>query len=249
MFRILLMRGKFFVKLLKSILASCNGCETWWSCSWCQYEAIEHLTCSFGHVYHSMLNFVYLRSFRLKVLHFLLDSCIVNKGEKFELEMACWINLEDFQGFWANSRLCCTPVWSVEVTGLTGQSAGPIHMLHTVLTGGVDWSDRSELSWCSCSVFIEWFACIRPGGVAFVQGELGCVQVELFVVLELWIGGLCSLLEHCFVSYVSSRCPCLRGPRLVFFKWFCSLPLFGFQSLVGVSFCSFLFFFFSLLLL
>jgi hypothetical protein len=31
-------------------------------------------------------------------------------------------------------------------------------------------------------------------------------------------GGLCSLLEHGFVSDVSSRCPFLRGPRLVFFK-------------------------------
>jgi hypothetical protein len=39
------------------------------------------------------LNFVYLRSSRLKVLHFLLDSCIANKGEKFELEMACWMLL------------------------------------------------------------------------------------------------------------------------------------------------------------
>jgi hypothetical protein len=26
----------------------------------------------------------------LKFLHFWLDSCIANKGEKFELEMACW---------------------------------------------------------------------------------------------------------------------------------------------------------------
>jgi hypothetical protein len=31
-------------------------------------------------------------------------------------------------------------------------------------------------------------------------------------------GGLCSLFEHGFVSDVSSRCPCLRGPRLAFFK-------------------------------
>jgi hypothetical protein len=31
-------------------------------------------------------------------------------------------------------------------------------------------------------------------------------------------GGLFSLLEHSFVSDVSSRCPCLRSPRLVFFK-------------------------------
>jgi hypothetical protein len=51
-----------------------------------------------------------------------------------------------------------------------------------------------------------------------VQGELACVQGELFVVFELWFGDLCSLLEHSFVSDVSSRCPCVRGPRLVFFK-------------------------------
>jgi hypothetical protein len=109
------------------------------------------------------------------------------------------------------------------------------------------WPVRAELlqlpyfKWC--------LACIRPGGVALVQGELACVQGELFVVFEFWIGGLRSLLEHSFVSDVSSRCPYLRGPRLVFFKWSCSLPLFRFWSLVGVSFYSFLFFSFSLLLL
>jgi hypothetical protein len=116
-------------------------------------------------------------------------------------------------------------------------------MLRTGLTGGGDQSDRSELSWCSCSVFIKWFAWICPGGVALVQGELACVQGELFVVFELWFGGLCSLLEHSCISDVSSRCPCLRGPRLVFFKWSWSLPFFGFRSLVGVYFYSFLFFF------
>jgi hypothetical protein len=35
------------------------------------------------------------------------------------------------------------------------------------------------------------------------------------VLFELWIGGLCSLLEHGLVSDVLSRYPCLRGPRLV----------------------------------
>jgi hypothetical protein len=50
------------------------------------------------------------------------------------------------------------------------------------------------------------------------SGELACVQGELFVVFEFWFAGLCSLFEHSFVSDVSSRCPCLRGPRLVFFK-------------------------------
>jgi hypothetical protein len=33
-------------------------------------------------------------------------------------------------------------------------------------------------------------SCIRPGGVALVQGELACVQGELFVVFDLWFGGL-----------------------------------------------------------
>jgi hypothetical protein len=44
------------------------------------------------------------------------------------------------------------------------------------------------------------------------------VQWELFVLFELWIDDLCSLLDHGFVSDVSSRCPCLRGLGLVFFK-------------------------------
>jgi hypothetical protein len=50
------------------------------------------------------------------------------------------------------------------------------------------------------------------------QGELAYVQGELFVLFELWIDGLRSLHEHGFVSDVSSRCPYLRGLRLVFFK-------------------------------
>jgi hypothetical protein len=29
-----------------------------------------------------------------------------------------------------------------------------------------------------------WFACFYPGGVALVQGELACVQGELFVVFR-----------------------------------------------------------------
>jgi hypothetical protein len=196
-----------------------------------------------------MLNFVYLRSSRLHFLHFGLDSCIVNKGENLSMVWATEFIYKVFRWFRAISGLCVSPVWPVEVTGLTGQSARPIHMLRIGLTGGGDRSDRSELSWCSYSVFIKWFACIRPGGVPLVHGELACVQGELFVVFEHWFGGLCCLLENCFVSDVSSRCPCLRGPRLVFFKWSCSLPFFGFRSLVWVSFYSFLFFFYSLGLL
>jgi hypothetical protein len=122
---------------------------------------------------------------------------------------------------------CCTPVWPLVLTGLTGQG------------------------WVIA-------AALFSSGVlhAFVQGELHRFRWSLHVCrgsslwfFELWFDGLRSLLEHSFVSDVSSCCPCLRSLRLVFFKWSCSLPLFGFQSLVGVPFCSFLFFFSSLLLL
>jgi hypothetical protein len=75
----------------------------------------------------------------LKVLHFWLDSCIVNKGEKFELEMACWMHLEGFQ-------VVSSHFWALVCTGLTGQSADPVHMLSSGQTGGGDQSDRSELS-------------------------------------------------------------------------------------------------------
>jgi hypothetical protein len=61
-------------------------------------------------------------------------------------------------------------------------------------------------------------AAFFQGECALAQGELAYVQGELFVVFELRFDGLRSLLELCFVSDVSSRCPCLRGPRLVFFK-------------------------------
>jgi hypothetical protein len=153
MFRTLLMRGWIFTKLLNYILASPNCCETWWSCSWCHYEAIKYLTCSFGHVYHPMLNFVYLRSSRLYFfLHFWLDSCILNKGETFEHVLAFWRHLEGFQVVSCHFGLYCAPIWLVEVTGLTGQSVGPVHMLGTGLTSGVDRSDRSELSCCSYSI-------------------------------------------------------------------------------------------------
>jgi hypothetical protein len=114
--------------------------------------------------------------------------------------------------------ICWAPVWPVVVTGLTSQS----------------WADAAALFSSS-------------GLHAFVQGELLWFRGSLHVCrgsslwfFELWFGGLRSLLEHSFVSDVSSCRPCLRGPRLVFFKWSCSLLLFGFRSLVGVLFYSFL---------
>jgi hypothetical protein len=70
-------------------------------------------------------------------------------------------------------------------------------------------------------LFVAFPCCIAAfvqGECALAQGELAYVQGELFVVFELWFGGLRSLFEHGFVSDVSSHCPCLKGPTLVFFK-------------------------------
>jgi hypothetical protein len=52
---------------------------------------------------------------------------------------------------------------------------------------------------------------IGSGGACMCAGGALCGFRAL-------VGDLCSLLEHSFVSDVSSRCPCLSGPRLVFFK-------------------------------
>jgi hypothetical protein len=100
-------------------------------------------------------------------------------------------------------------------------SADPVHILGTGLTGGDDRSDLCELKLLQLPCFqvvcmhSSRGSCIGSGGVASVQGEL-------FVVFELLFGGLRSVCALClsfvFLSDVSSRCPCLRGPRLVFFK-------------------------------
>jgi hypothetical protein len=79
-------------------------------------------------------------------------------------------------------------------------------------------------------------------GVALVQGELACVQGEFFVVLELWFGGLRSLLEHSFVSDVSSCCLCLRGPRLVFFRYLSFCLSLAFDCLSEFLFIRFFYF-------
>jgi hypothetical protein len=141
MFRTLLMRGYFFAKLLNSTLASSNGCETWWLGSWCHYEAIEYLTCSFGHVYNPMLNFVYLRNSCI----FGLIHALPTRG-KFEHDLGCCMQLEGFQVvssyFWARVVSQVASAWPVRYTGLTGVVPKCRAILSTGLTGEVDRSDR-----------------------------------------------------------------------------------------------------------
>jgi hypothetical protein len=101
----------------------------------------------------------------LKILHFWLDSFIANKGEKFELEMAYWTHLEGFQ-------VVSSHFWALLCTGLTG---------------GDDRSDRCELKLLQLACF--QLVCMHSSrGGALVQGELACVQGELFVVFRalLW---------------------------------------------------------------
>jgi hypothetical protein len=81
-------------------------------------------------------------------------------------------------------------------------------------------------------------AALVQGECALAQGKLAYVQGDLFVVFELWFGGLHSLFEHGFVSDVSSRCPCLGGPRLVFFK---VILLFAFPWFLIIYWSFFLF--------
>jgi hypothetical protein len=91
-------------------------------------------------------------------------------------------------------------------------------MLHTGLTGGVDRSDQSGLSCCSCPISSGVLHAFVQGELHWFRGACMCAGGALCAFFELWFGGLRSLLEHRFVSDVSSHCPCRRGLRLVFFK-------------------------------
>jgi hypothetical protein len=177
-----------------------------------------------------------------------LIHALSTRGRSLSLKGLAGCIQKVFRWFWAIYGLWCAPVWPVKVTGLTDQSAGPVHMLSTDLTGGGDWSDWWELS-VAAALFqvvlcMHWSrgSCIGSGGACMCAGGALCG------FFELCFGGLCSLLEHSFVLDVSSRCPFLRGMRLAFFKWSRSLSLFGFRSLCWSFFIHFFFFFLSLLL-
>jgi hypothetical protein len=160
------------------------------------------------------MNFVYLRSSRLHIfqiwalihalatrgrkeggekLHCIPETYPKSQGGACAFLLHFWL-LGVWSVVWNRRDRFWKPVWPVLETGLTGFDG-------TGLTGFGNWPERFVPRVGTCS----GGACICAGGA------LVC------------FGGLCSLLEHGFVSDVSSRCPCLRGPRLVFFKWSCSL--------------------------
>jgi hypothetical protein len=132
-----------------------------------------------------MLNFFYSRSSRLNSSHFWLDSCISNKGEKFELEMACWMHLEGFQ-------VVSSHFWALVCTGLTGWSHRSDRSQcwsYSPVAHRTDrwcwpvWPVSAELLQLLC---FKWcFACIRPGGeLHWFRGSLHVCWRELFVVFR-----------------------------------------------------------------
>jgi hypothetical protein len=93
-----------------------------------------------------------------------------------------------------------------------------VHMLGTGLTGGGDRSDWCELKLLQLPSFQVVCMHFVQGEVHWFRGSLHVCRGSSLWLFELCFGGLRSLLELCFVMDVLSRCPCLRGPRLVFFK-------------------------------
>jgi hypothetical protein len=161
-----------------------------------------------------------------------LIHALATRGER-KLEKTCIASLEPIPrvkgelvhffcifGFWEGVVCCSKSVWPILVTGLTDFGNRPDRFWEPVWpvlgTGLTGLCPRAGT---------------RSGGVRICAGGvLVCIS------------GLCSLLEHGFVSDVSSRCRCLRGPRLVFFKW-SSLYLSQFSIACWSFFYSFLFFF------
>jgi hypothetical protein len=84
--------------------------------------------------------------------------------------MACYMHLEGFQ-------VVSSLFWALLCTGLTGQSAGPVHMLGTGLTGG---DDRSELMLLQLPCFqvvclhLSRGSCIGSGGACMCAGGAFC---------------------------------------------------------------------------
>jgi hypothetical protein len=162
-------------------------------------------------------------------------------------EVCAWFgNLGTF-GRCSNSYGSFWKVWCR--SGLMGRSNRPQAVRWPIggLTARCRRSNRarqSEQCFSLCCIPML-HCCIGLGGVCFGSwGACMCRRSYLCcssIGLVVWA----LLLEHGFVSDVSSCCPCLRSTRLVFYKWSCSLPFFCFRSLVEVLLIRF-FFLFSL---
>jgi hypothetical protein len=128
-----------------------------------------------------MLNFVYLRSSRLNFLHFWLDSCIVNKGEKFELKLACCTHLEGFQVVsvifelgqfprWHQPDRWRASVWPVQFPG-AGRSCPPVWLVRVT---GQSWAIAAALFHEVVRMHSSRGSCIGSGGACMCAGGALC---------------------------------------------------------------------------
>jgi hypothetical protein len=135
-----------------------------------------------------------------KLCIFGLIHALATRGRSLSLKWLAGCILKVFRWFRVISGLWCALVWPVEVTGLTGLSAGPVHMLSTGLIGGGDRSDRWELSCCSCPVSSGVLHALVQEELHWFRGSLHVCRGSSLWFFELWFGG-CAL----FLSLVLSR--------------------------------------------
>jgi hypothetical protein len=178
------------------------------------------------------MNFVYLRSSKLHVFKFETWFMHWQQGGERRVEKSCIPSLEPLPRVKGELvHFFCAfgflGVWSV-VPKRSDQFWQPAWLFLVIgLTGFGNRPDR----------FVPRVGTRSRGVCICAGGALVC------------FGSLCSLLEHSFVSDVSSRCPCLRGLRFVFLKWSCSLSFSRLSIAYWSFFWSFLFFFlFSLII-
>jgi hypothetical protein len=114
------------------------------------------------------MNFVYLRSYMLKLFAFYLDSCIVNKGDKFVHALGTWECLEGVpigsRKFWA--------VWCR--AGLLGRSNRP-----------------QAVSCCAGGLTALWRRSNRPGPSeqVLIFAAFPCCIAALVQGSVLWLRG------------------------------------------------------------
>jgi hypothetical protein len=110
--------------------------------------------------------FLYLRRSRLHFLHFWLDSCIVNKGDKLELVLGYWMHLESFQ-------VVSSHFWALVCTGLTGWSHRSDRSECWPCSHVSHWSDRwCRPVWPVRAELMQLLYFSSSGLHAFVQGKL-----------------------------------------------------------------------------
>jgi hypothetical protein len=128
---------------------------------------------------------------------FWLDSCIANKGEKFELDLACCMHLEGFQVvlgyFWAWAVSQVASAWPVRGTDLTGVVPRCWAILPTGLTvrvaglTGQSWVVAAALLHVVVHMHSSSESCIGSGGACMCAGGGLCG----FRALVWWFAALC----------------------------------------------------------